>query len=258
MNPVRLGVLLDNLTRGNGLAPRLRLEMAAEYWPQVIGPEIARLTKAGPVRHRVLFVRTADPSLAHQLSLMEKEILARYGGLLGGRYLSGLRLQIGEVPAPASPVPAEKTKTRKIDEGLARKIAAWAREVADPVLSSAFLRAARAWAINNAAISQAEAEEAYLRLMTGHHWPTAQEVQAALEAVTPERRTMLQARAADLIRQEIAAMNVACQKQPANPLSLRSALRRLALAGGERIEPETLRRLAAGLGMDWRDTKRQD
>ncbi|MGE5598563.1 MAG: DUF721 domain-containing protein [Bacteroidota bacterium] len=258
MNPVHLGRILDDLARRGGLAPRLRAGMAVEYWPRVVGPQVAGRTEAGPVRNRVLFVRTPDPGLAHQLSLMEREILKRYARLLGGPYLSGVRPQIGEISLPAGKDPPAEDKPLEISENQARKFASLAEEIKDPEIAAAFLRAARAWAVNTGVRDAKEAEENYLRLMTSQNWPTPGEIAAALEAVAPERRASLRETAAGLIRREISGQVGTGDGQPFDSLRFHGAIRRLALALWDRADPVVSAQIAKENGLRWRDAERQE
>ncbi len=232
MNPVPLGPLLDKVTKKLGLAPRLRRELAVYLWPRVVGPEVAAQTRAGPVRDRILLVRTANPALAHQLALMEREILHRYRKLLGGQCLRGIHLQIGQVDAePVSgrkdpPGPASLTPAREC------QLAALAEAVPDPALAAAFLRAARAWARRRESAVPAERVQRYLGLVTGDTWPTAREIAEAWETVEPGMRETARAAALEALRRKILARLAESPRTPAAIMRLRGDLRRLALIAG--------------------------
>ena len=134
MNPVPLGPLLDRVTKKLGLAPRLRRELAVYLWPRVAGPEVAAQTAPGPVRDRVLIVRTANPVLAHQLTLMEREILHRYRKLLGGQSLRGIHFQIGQVETETATGPEALPAPAGLAPEREQQLAELASAVPDPAL----------------------------------------------------------------------------------------------------------------------------
>lgn len=143
--------MLDKATKRMGLAVRLRQGLAPDLWPRVVGPEIARVTQAGPVREGELIVRTDNPVLAHQLSLMSGEILARYRGLLGNRTLRRVRVQVAEIPPPRVEPRDAEPEAAALPAAREEELRRLAGGIPDPDLAAAFLRAARAWAARVAA-----------------------------------------------------------------------------------------------------------
>lgn len=233
MNPVRLGVVLDQVSRKAGIASRLRQGLAVEIWPKVVGPEVARQTVAGPVRDRVLMVRTANPVLAHQLSLMEKEILLRFRKLLGGTVLRAVHLKIGDVPEPPAEREAAPAAPRELPPEVEDRFQALAADIPDQALAASFLRAARAWAATNIkGTAHADPEEAFTALILGDTWPTPLEIERALHQIDPERRREARAAAAERLRLKIVAQLGQGPGAPETALRLRGDLRRLALVMG--------------------------
>lgn len=243
MNPIRLERLLDRVTKEMGIAPRLRQGLAIALWPRVVGPEIARQTRAGPILNGLLMVRTANPVLAHQLALLEREILQRYRGILGGRYVRGMRVRVGEVEEGESPSsPEVSAHPAALPPEKEEELSAWAAGIPDPELAAAFLRAARAWARRMASNGRAGGE-GYERLMTGDTWPTAAEIEAAWEEIEPSRREAVRARVVEELRRKILRRLRARPLDAGALLRLRGDLRRLALAQGyrpERISRQTV------------------
>ena len=229
MNLARLDALLERITKEMGLAARLRQSLAIEIWPRVVGPEIARQTIAGPIRDRVLLVRTANPVLAYQITLMRREILDRYRKLLKGQYLRGIHPQIGEVrTVMETPIAVEKHT--ELSPSVEEELRCLAEAIPDPELADAFFRAARASALAREP-SARQREQAYLNLVTADTWPTAVEVKEAWEAIAPSRRQEMAARAAKDLR---AKMLARLKKSPNSEeiLLLRGDLRRLAFVMG--------------------------
>ena len=228
MNPVRLGVLLDRVTRKMGVVSRLRQYMAVEIWPRIVGPEIARQTRAGPVRDRILFVHTPNPVLAHHLALTQEELLVRYRQELDGRVLRGIHVHVGEVEAPREEVSVGTPARGALSPAEEEKLCALAGAIPDSGLAGAYLRAARAWALARA-VDSARDEEAYMRLVTGDRWLTAAEFKKALTVVGPGRRAQVRDRAAHALRAKIVIRLKEAAHGRCDALALRGDLRRLAI-----------------------------
>ncbi|MGQ9778986.1 MAG: DciA family protein [Bacillota bacterium] len=233
MDPVRLGFLLDQVTAKMGLAAKLRQGLAVFLWPQVVGKEIARQTSCGPVLRGLLFVKTPNPALAHQLTLMEKEILLRYRKIMGGSYLRGIRVKIGQLEEEKQEEPsfsAAPAETKPLPPEKEAKIKELAGKIPDPELAAVFFRAAAAWARGKRGAQ--EAEEEYIRLMLGDTWPTGAEVRALWERLDPARREAIRAKIEEELRQKILRRLADRPLSTATRLSLRGDLRRLAFLRG--------------------------
>jgi predicted nucleic acid-binding Zn ribbon protein len=76
-------------------APRTDLAAAQMAWKEAVGEAIA--AEAEPVAENdgVLTIRCQSATWAHELSLMEGELLRRLGELLGERSPKALKLQVG-------------------------------------------------------------------------------------------------------------------------------------------------------------------
>ncbi|NLG84835.1 MAG: DUF721 domain-containing protein [Firmicutes bacterium] len=231
--PVRLGFLLDRVTTKMGIATRLRQGSAVFFWPRVVGEEIARQTSCGPVLHGLLFVKTPNPALAHQLSLMEKEILLRYRKIMGGSYLRGIRVKIGQPEREEGkeiPSATALTGKRPLSPEKLAKIKELAEKVPDPKLAAVFFRAALAWARREKGTG--EDEEEYIRLLLGETWPTAAEIRALEERIVPARREAVRAAVEEELRRKIERRLAEGPLSPIARLCLRGDLRRLALLCG--------------------------
>jgi predicted nucleic acid-binding Zn ribbon protein len=84
--PTRLRDALTAWVRKAGLQRRLDLARAVEDWPDRVGPQIARVTRAESVTpDGVLRVRVPSSAWATELSLMTPRILARLNAGRQGR-----------------------------------------------------------------------------------------------------------------------------------------------------------------------------
>ena len=75
--PERVGSLVDSLLRARGLSEGVERASVFTEWPELVGPQIARV--ATPVRfdRGTLFVEVRSSAWLMELELMERRILAR-------------------------------------------------------------------------------------------------------------------------------------------------------------------------------------
>jgi predicted nucleic acid-binding Zn ribbon protein len=86
-----LGPYLDR----KGLTERLDLASATDRWPDVVGPQVAAVTRAEAVTaDGILWVRVISSAWASELSLMAPGILARLNAGREGR-IRELRCRVG-------------------------------------------------------------------------------------------------------------------------------------------------------------------
>jgi predicted nucleic acid-binding Zn ribbon protein len=84
--PTPLGDALEAWIARSGLAKRLDLANVVEQWPELVGPQIAAVTRALAVSpDGTLLVRVASNAWATELGLMTPRILARVNGSKKGR-----------------------------------------------------------------------------------------------------------------------------------------------------------------------------
>lgn len=76
--PEPLGEALEAWLARSGLVRRIDLAQVVERWPEVVGPQVAAVTRAETVNAEgTLWVRVATSAWATELSLMAPRILAR-------------------------------------------------------------------------------------------------------------------------------------------------------------------------------------
>ena len=94
-HPTRIGEALASWLDKSGLDRRLDLAQAIERWPEVVGPQVAAVTKAEAVNGEgTLWVRVTTSAWANELSLMTPRILGalnrnRRGHIREIRWLTG-------------------------------------------------------------------------------------------------------------------------------------------------------------------------
>lgn len=94
--PKPLAALVEGWLARSGLARRLDVAQVVDRWADVVGPQIAAVTRAEAVNAEgTLWVRVATSAWANELSLMAPRILARLnqdrrGHIKEIRWLTGL------------------------------------------------------------------------------------------------------------------------------------------------------------------------
>jgi predicted nucleic acid-binding Zn ribbon protein len=103
--PARLGELVGPLLAKQGLTRRLDLAGAVERWAEVVGPQVAAVTRAEAVTaDGVLWVRVVSSGWAAELSLMAPRILLRLNAGRQG-HVKELRCRVGRIPGAGRAVP---------------------------------------------------------------------------------------------------------------------------------------------------------
>ncbi|GGJ61705.1 DUF721 domain-containing protein [Deinococcus aquiradiocola] len=96
------GLLGETLAR-RGLKVGVNRARSVLLWPQVVGPELARLTRARNQHGTTLFVEARDSAQAHHLSMQRHHVLARLQQALGDESVTELRFVVG-TPRPEETV----------------------------------------------------------------------------------------------------------------------------------------------------------
>ena len=113
--------------------------LAYYYWPQVIGDSLKDKIEVSRVRNGILWVKTPDPALAHNLTFFKSEIINKYRRFLGGNYIRNVRITVGALTAVYDQKTTEKTRKELVrvqDIPLPEAI----DTIKDPDLKQAFSR----------------------------------------------------------------------------------------------------------------------
>lgn len=100
--------VIESFFRRNGSLKRLRAELSVYYWPRIAGVEIAKNVVAVRYFNGYLYLKTENPTLAHQLTMMNPDIVQRYRQLLGPDVIKGIKIKIGSISSEQSEVKTEK------------------------------------------------------------------------------------------------------------------------------------------------------
>lgn len=113
-----LNALLDSLDFGG----RIRENLAIAYWPRVVGPVVARASRAEEVRNGILLIRTKGSVWSQEISLLKHRILPDLNELCGRGVIKDLRFRAGGLPpegpdeTAAGPTEAELKSLTLSDE----------------------------------------------------------------------------------------------------------------------------------------------
>ena len=80
---VHIGNVLRNLVRKYGLEKALHKERMPEYWAEVVGPRIARISDIRSFENGVLTVHIAQPAWRTEVTLRRGDILQQLNTRIG-------------------------------------------------------------------------------------------------------------------------------------------------------------------------------
>lgn len=75
--PARVGSLVDGMLERLGIRDRVEKAKTAGRWEEIVGPHIAKVTRASRVRGGTLFVEVAGAAWMTELDMMRRTLLRR-------------------------------------------------------------------------------------------------------------------------------------------------------------------------------------
>ena len=81
----RLGDVIREVLRQQGLETPLNEVRAINAWPQVAGPAIARLTGDVSLRQGTLYVKITRPALRQDLAMMRTQLIGKLNQTVGAQ-----------------------------------------------------------------------------------------------------------------------------------------------------------------------------
>ena len=91
------GLLGETLAK-RGLKLGVGRARSVLLWPGVVGPELARLTRARNQHGGTLFIEARDSAQAHHLSMQRHHVLAKLQQAMGDESVTELRFVVGTLP----------------------------------------------------------------------------------------------------------------------------------------------------------------
>jgi hypothetical protein len=89
--------VIEGFFQRQGGWPRLKGGLAVYYWPRVAGSEITAKVAAIRFYDGFLYLQTDNAALAHQISLLNLDIVKKYRKILGPNIVKGVKIKIGPV-----------------------------------------------------------------------------------------------------------------------------------------------------------------
>jgi len=91
-----LGRVLENL----GLSREMIGWQAVEAWPKLVGPRVARHTRAVAFRDGTLHVEVEGSAWMHELGFLKRDLVQRINHQLGGEHVRDVRLMLPRTGYP--------------------------------------------------------------------------------------------------------------------------------------------------------------
>ncbi|TCL76336.1 uncharacterized protein DUF721 [Hydrogenispora ethanolica] len=129
--------IMERYFKRTGGLVRLKGELAVYYWPKVAGRELAAKIEAVRYQDGNLWLRTENPALAHQVTLMSLEILKRFQKLLGRNIIKNIKVRIAPLCEPPRP-PAPQPCPVELSPDDEKFIAECGQEIPDPEIEARF------------------------------------------------------------------------------------------------------------------------
>ena len=109
-------------------------------WPQVVGPQMSKLTQPLRVRQDVLYVEAANHTVAQQLSLLKDIYLKKLNALLGEPRIHDLRFRVGSsfLGAHSSQDDLHEREGEQLNLLEREQISRWLDELEDTKLKKIF------------------------------------------------------------------------------------------------------------------------
>lgn len=92
----RMGDTLKTLLGMMEHGGQLRANMAAAYWPTVVGPIVARSAKPLHVKDGILIVRTRGSVWSQEISFLKHRIITDLNRLCGATVIRDIQFRVGE------------------------------------------------------------------------------------------------------------------------------------------------------------------
>lgn len=107
--------ILKRTARAWGLQPAAHLALARQMWPEVVGPELAKLSAPVTVRGKALLIGVTHPVAGQEIRLRQARILAALTREIGeGELTKVLVVARRRLPGPRGGAPAtDRRQTTK-------------------------------------------------------------------------------------------------------------------------------------------------
>jgi predicted nucleic acid-binding Zn ribbon protein len=84
---------MRGLVKELGIAPKIAQYDVLAAWPDVVGPQIARVTKAERMENGILYVTVATAPWRAELSMKRREVIEKLNMRIGTQVLNDIRFR---------------------------------------------------------------------------------------------------------------------------------------------------------------------
>lgn len=114
--PLAISRLLANVIENKQWRLKLDLHRVFEFWPEIVGPEIAAIAQPSLIRGHVLWVKVSESIWMQQLHLQKMLLLEKINNRLHEEQFSDIHFQLNSSLSPQSDPPPGKLKPALLDK----------------------------------------------------------------------------------------------------------------------------------------------
>lgn len=92
-----IGSILETIAGRMGIKKQIKKANVLNDWAEIVGPKIAKETRAEHVRGAILFVNCSGPVWAQQLELLKPEIMKKVRAAVGPGIIMDIRFRTGKI-----------------------------------------------------------------------------------------------------------------------------------------------------------------
>ncbi len=93
----QLGPVIENILRRNKLWHGYQQFLIIEQWSELVGSDLAEVTKAESISNGLLRVMVKDSVWAYHLSMMKPRLINKLNNFAGGKVVNDIFFQIGDL-----------------------------------------------------------------------------------------------------------------------------------------------------------------
>jgi len=92
----QLGPVIENILRRHNLWHGYQQYLIIDQWPEIVGSDLAEVTKAEKIDNGLLRVTVKDSVWAHHLSMMKPRLINKLNNFAGGKVVNDIFFLIGD------------------------------------------------------------------------------------------------------------------------------------------------------------------
>ncbi len=93
----KIGSVLETIATRLGIKKPLKRAQVLDSWPEIVGPKIARETRADQIRNTILFVTCSSPVWAQELGMLKPQMLPKIRAAVGPGIVTDIRFRTGQI-----------------------------------------------------------------------------------------------------------------------------------------------------------------